>query len=65
MPAGGERAGGDPEPLVAAVWALSVGIVTLRLDGPLEDRCVTLGTTPAELTSRIAVLLETLLSQRR
>ena len=56
---------GDPEPLVASVWALSVGIVTLWLDGPLEDRCVALGTTPAELTSRIAALLETLLTRAR
>jgi hypothetical protein len=45
------------------VWALSVGIVTLWLDGPLEDRCVTLGTTPLELTSRIAALLKTLLTR--
>jgi hypothetical protein len=51
--------------LVASVWALSVGIVTLWLDGPLEDRCVTLGTTPVELTSQIAALLETLLTRPR
>ena len=48
---------------MASVWALSVGIVTLWLDGPLEDRCVTLGTTPEELTSQIAALLETLLTR--
>ena len=54
---------GDPAPLVAMVWALSVGIVTLWLDGPLEGRCVSLGTTPQELTSQIAALLETLLTR--
>ena len=42
---------------------MSAGIVTLWLDGPLEDRCVRLGTTLVELNSRIAVLLETLLTQ--
>jgi AcrR family transcriptional regulator len=61
----GSAPAGDPEPLVASVWALSVGIVTLWLDGPLEDRCVTLGTTPVELTSQIAALLETLLTRPR
>jgi len=55
---------GDPTPLVATIWALSVGIVTLWLDGPLEGRCVTLGTTPEELTTQIADLLETLLTRR-
>src|SRR5215813_5847608 len=55
---------GDPTPLVATIWALSVGIVTLWLDGPLEGRCVTLGTTPEELTTQIAALLETLLTRR-
>src|SRR5215467_15631226 len=54
---------GDPSPLVAMVWALAVGIVTLWLDGPLEGRCVSLGTTPQELTSQIAALLETLLTR--
>ena len=54
---------GDPEPLVDAVWALSVGIVTLWLDGPLEGRCVTRGTTPEQLTAQIAALLETLLTR--
>jgi hypothetical protein len=29
----------------------------------VEDRCVTLGTTPVELTSQIAALLETLLTR--
>jgi hypothetical protein len=48
-----------------AVRALSVGIVTLWLDGPLEDRCVTLGTTSVELTRRIAALLQTLLTRPR
>ena len=43
------------------VWALAVGIVTLWLDGPLEQRCVSLGTTPQELTARIAALLTTVL----
>ncbi|HEU5388528.1 MAG TPA: TetR-like C-terminal domain-containing protein [Streptosporangiaceae bacterium] len=59
----GSAPAGDPEPLVASVWALSVGIVTLWLDGPLEDRCVTLGTTPEQLTSQIAALWETLLTR--
>ena len=59
----GNAPAGDPEPLVASVWALSVGIVTLWLDGPLEDRCVTLGTTPEQLTAQIAALLETLLTR--
>jgi len=49
-------------PLVAAVWALAVGIVTLWLDGPLEARCVDLGTTPQELTARITALLTGLLT---
>ena len=52
----------DPEPLVAAVWALAIGIVTLWLDGPLEGRCVQLGTTPEALTARITALLESLLT---
>ena len=54
---------GDPAPLVGMVWALSVGIVTLWLDGPLEGRCVSLGTTPQELTSQITALLKTLLTR--
>jgi hypothetical protein len=60
----GTAPAGDPEPLVAAVWAMAVGIVTLWLDGPLEGRCVQLGTTPEALTARIAALLETLLAAR-
>jgi AcrR family transcriptional regulator len=60
-----QRAGtappGDPEPLVAAVWALAIGIVTLWLDGPLESRCVQLNTTPEALTARITAMLESLL----
>lgn len=56
---------GDPEPLVAMVWAMSVGIVTLWLDGPLEGRCVSLGTTPEALTAQIAALLEALLTGQR
>jgi AcrR family transcriptional regulator len=56
---------GDPDTLVGLVWALCVGIVTLWLDGPLEQRCVTLGTTPQELTTRIATLLEALLGAGR
>jgi len=54
---------GDPGPLVGMVWALAVGIVTLWLDGPLEGRCVSLGTTPEQLTSQIAALLEPLLTR--
>ncbi len=55
---------GDPGPLVGMVWALAIGIVTLWLDGPLEDRCVSLGTTPEGLTAQITALLESLLSGR-
>ena len=57
----GSAPAGDPTPLVGMVWALAVGIVTLWLDGPLEQRCVTLGTTPQELTGRISALLTALL----
>jgi AcrR family transcriptional regulator len=53
---------GDPEPLVAMVWALAIGIVTLWLDGPLEGRCTSLGTTPEALTAQITALLEAMLS---
>lgn len=52
---------GDPTPLVAMVWALAVGIVTLWLDGPLEDSCADLGITPETLTTRITAQLESLL----
>jgi AcrR family transcriptional regulator len=54
---------GDPGPLVAMIWALATGIVTLRLDGPLENRCAAMGTTPEELTARITALLEAMLRQ--
>src|SRR2546421_3312418 len=53
---------GDPNVLVGMVWALAIGIVTLWLDGPLEGRCVSLGTTPEALTTQIAALLENLLA---
>lgn len=53
---------GDADTLVAMVWALCVGIVTLWLDGPLEGRCVELDTTPEELTSHIAGQLRSLLA---
>ncbi|MFE3824435.1 TetR/AcrR family transcriptional regulator [Streptomyces sp. NPDC059092] len=53
---------GDPNTLVGMVWALGVGIVTLWLDGPLENRCVQLGTTPEQLTARIAAMLESMMS---
>jgi AcrR family transcriptional regulator len=53
---------GNPNPLVGMVWALAIGIVTLWLDGPLEGRCVSLGTTPEELTAQIADLLEKMLT---
>lgn len=56
---------GDPEPLVAMVWALAIGIVTLWLDGPLEGRCGAIGLTPEELTARITALLEGLLTRTR
>jgi AcrR family transcriptional regulator len=55
---------GDPETLVGMVWALAIGIVTLWLDGPLEGRCVSLGTTPEGLTARITALLESLMAGR-
>jgi len=44
------------------VLPLCVGIVTLWLDGPLEGRCVSLGTTPERLTADIARQLEFLLT---
>lgn len=53
---------GDPATLTGLVWALAIGIVTLWLDGPLEARCVDLGTTPGELTARITALLTGLLT---
>src|SRR5512142_3000922 len=53
---------GDPATLTGLVWALAIGIVTLWLDGPLEARCVDLGTTPEELTARITALLTGLLT---
>jgi AcrR family transcriptional regulator len=53
---------GDPATLTGLVWALAIGIVTLWLDGPLEARCVSLGTTPEELTARITALLTGLLT---
>lgn len=52
---------GDPGPLMAMVWALAIGIVTLWLDGPLESRCVSLSTTPEELTAKITALVTGLL----
>jgi len=60
----GSAPAGDPEPLVATVWALAVGIVTLWLDGPLERRCGQLGTTPEALTADISTLLQGLLAGR-
>lgn len=53
---------GDPGPLVAMVWALAIGIVTLWRDGPLESRCVSLGSTPEELTAQITALVTNLLN---
>jgi AcrR family transcriptional regulator len=52
---------GDPSTLVGMVWALAIGIVTLWLDGPLESRCVSLGTTPEQVTVDIAALLEVMM----
>ena len=60
--ANGTAPPGDPSILVGMVWALSIGIVTLWLDGPLEGRCVSLGTTPEALTAQITALLEGLLT---
>lgn len=56
---------GDPTPLVGMVWALALGIVTLWLDGPLEGRCVSVGTTPEGLTAQITALLEGMLNSHR
>jgi AcrR family transcriptional regulator len=53
---------GDLAPLMGMVWALAIGIVTLWLDGPLESRCESLGTTPEELTGQMTTLLESLLT---
>jgi AcrR family transcriptional regulator len=53
---------GDATALVGMVWALAIGIVTLWLDGPLEGRCASLGTTPEGLTARITALLEGMLA---
>jgi AcrR family transcriptional regulator len=55
---------GDPATLVALVWALTIGIVTLRLDGPLERNCAAANTTPEALTEDITNLLGTLLKAR-
>jgi hypothetical protein len=46
------------------IWALATGIVTLWLDGPLESRCASLGTTPEGLTVQITTLLEGMLAGR-
>src|SRR3954447_13957510 len=59
----GSAPAGDPATLVGMVWALAIGIVTLWLDGPLEGRCVSLGTTPEGLTAQITALLENLLTR--
>lgn len=56
---------GDPNPLVGMVWALTIGIVVLWLDGPLEGRCTALGTTPEGLTGQITALLEGVLGGQR
>jgi AcrR family transcriptional regulator len=53
---------GGTETLVGMIWALCVGIVTLWLDGPLEGRCVSLGTTPEHLTRDIAQQIEVMLT---
>lgn len=53
---------GDPGPLIGMIWALSIGIVTLWLDGPLQDRCVRLETTPEALTAQITAQLEIMLA---
>jgi AcrR family transcriptional regulator len=58
----GAAPAGDPETLVHLVWSLAMGIVTLWLDGPLQHRCTSLGTTPEEMTTRIATLLTTALA---
>lgn len=58
----GSAPSGDPTILVGMVWALAIGIVTLWLDGPLENRCISLGTTPEALTAQITALLEGILT---
>ena len=40
----------------------AIGIVTLWLDGPLESRCGSLGTTPEGLTAQVTALLEGMLT---
>jgi hypothetical protein len=61
-----QRAGtapdGDPGPLVGMVWALGHGFAALWLDGPLEERCAGLGTTPAALTEQVVRLLKSTLA---
>ena len=54
---------GSVDTLVGMVWALAIGIVTLWLDGPLEGRCVSLGTTPLGLTAEISALLTTMMTR--
>ncbi len=53
---------GPSGPLAAMIWALATGIVALWLDGPLEARCESLGTTPEILVTQITALLEQLLA---
>jgi AcrR family transcriptional regulator len=61
-----QRAGvvpaGDPAPLVTMAWALGHGLAALWLDGPLESRCVQMGTSPEALTTRVARMLEAALA---
>jgi AcrR family transcriptional regulator len=52
---------GDPEPALHLFWSLAVGYVTLWLDGPVEARCLTLGTSPDEMIRRVAATVEQLL----
>jgi AcrR family transcriptional regulator len=58
----GVAPGGDPGPVAAMVWALGHGLAALWLDGPLEDRCARLGTSPAALTQQVGQLLQVALA---
>lgn len=56
---------GDPEPYLHLLWSLAIGYVTLWLDGPVEARCTSLGTTPDEMIKRVAAAVEELIRRSR
>src|ERR1051326_2342633 len=57
----GQRLRGARAPAATALRPVP-GIVALWLDGPLEARCESLGTTPEILVTQITALLEQLLA---